>query len=286
MTRFHLLGALVAVSLLVAACGDDDDSTEADETPSTSSLAAVERYAREFEAAKAAFDTALPPALQGATVDAVVERLGVENEVLEQFRATLSTLVVPHELARQHDAFAALTSQRIEAQSEIAEALVGQDMVAPEYPPLREGLVTEWISARCSLGEAIGALGVEVALGCSTLEIAFEQPSALQRPDIPLGLGQGFCDRMTRPVDQIATGQVTFSVFVNARDETVRLYQHYVEGERELVVTLEPAERSMQIYQSGAGWVARDLDDGCIGGIRPAVASGTTVTIGPSTFSP
>ena len=292
MTRFHLLGVLVLVSLLVAACSGDDDSAAADETPGAStpgasSLATVERYARELEAAKAAFDTELPPALAGAGVDDVVERLGVENEVLEQLRATLSTLVVPDELRRQHDEFATLTSQRIATQGEIAEGLGEKGETAfSEYVPVREGLVTEWISARCSLGGAIGALGVEVALGCSTLEVALEQPSSLQHREVELGLGQGFCDRMTRPDDQIASGQVTFAVFVNARDETVRLYRHYVEDERELVVTLEPAGRSMQVYQSGAGWVARDLDDGCIGGIRPASASGTTVTIGSSTSSP
>lgn len=73
---------------------------------------------------------------------------------------------------------------------------------------------------------------------------------------------------------------------MNTPDETVRLYRYYVEGERELMVTLEPAGRSTQVYQSGAGRVARDLDDGCIGGIRPAGASGTTVMIESSTSSP
>ena len=45
MTRFRLLGVLVAVSLLIAACGDDDGA-DADETAGASSRATVERYAR------------------------------------------------------------------------------------------------------------------------------------------------------------------------------------------------------------------------------------------------
>ena len=281
MTGFPARWLFLSALVLLVACGGGDDASTADADGAAAGavdLASVERYAGDLTAAKMQFDAALPPSLAGAAVADVVTRLRAENMALEGLAAALEGMSAPSPVDEMHATFASLTRGRIELQAQMADDIEDRDMIADDDPLRRETAFADWIAARCDLERAVRDLGIELALGCTTLEVVQEQPAALDRLMAELPIGSAACTAVSEPREEIEYGQTAYTVFVNLRDEPVRLYRYNVALERELVTTIPASEDVLEVHLLGAGWLVTDLEDECIGGTRP-LSAGFVVTI-------
>ncbi len=281
MKRVRMLGPLLFVAaVLVAACGDGDDSVNADASPALGviDVAGVEAYAASLQSTKEQFDEDVPLLETNVGEFDIAEELRKSSVVLSSFATTLDELAPPSELLESHVALVSVTSRWLEVQLAMADDIDERGQEAANAQ-LNEGVKSEWLAAVCDVGTAIDNIGVAVSLGCSAEELAESQPFRFERRDLVRGVAA--CTAVTKPSDDIHYGQVTLTVFVNIRDEPVDLHRFDVSLQSELIATLEPGEESAQVHPLGAGWTVSNLEGTCLGGIRPEGGGGSYLVIGP-----